>query len=469
MILIIINVKGKKMLTNFRLKRYYFYILITIISLLLPWIKINGNQIFLLSFDEKKLHLMGVVFDMQELYLMPFLLMLLFIGIFGLTTALGRAWCGWSCPQTIFRVIYRDLIETKILKLRKRIQNKQKEPDYSKIENKIKKIVGIFIWSLLAFVAASNFMWYFIPPEIYFQYLLNPIDNPITIGFVISLTLFLIYDVVFLQEKFCIYVCPYARVQSILFDEQTITPIYDKKRGGEIYNEKKEKQIFNLKELSKEEECTTCEKCVTVCPTHIDIRKGMQLECINCLECVDACSSVMTKLNKPSLVEWNSKQEIETKKKTNYFRKSILAYIGTISLILLILILMASKKEYMLLNINKGNEVYSIKKDSVDNSYIIFLQNTDNKKHTYKIEISNKDIKIVRPKKEIKLKAGEKRKEILILRTKKDLSKFQSKDTILQIKIISYAIDNKEKIKVERKAIFIHPNSKILEEKRKNN
>ncbi|HHH50900.1 MAG TPA: 4Fe-4S binding protein, partial [Campylobacterales bacterium] len=102
---------------TYRIKRYYAYIIATIFSLILPFITIGGNHIFLLSFDKKQLQLMGVAFDMQELYLMPFILMLLFLGIFAVTAIGGRAFCGWACPQTIFRVIYRDLIETKLLKL----------------------------------------------------------------------------------------------------------------------------------------------------------------------------------------------------------------------------------------------------------------------------------------------------------------------------------------------------------------
>ncbi|WP_279128849.1 4Fe-4S binding protein, partial [Helicobacter winghamensis] len=85
-------------------KRYVMYLITTIIVFAIPFIQINGNQIFLLSFDHKQLHLLGVAFDMQELYLMPFLLILMFLSIFFLTTLAGRVWCGWACPQTIFRV-----------------------------------------------------------------------------------------------------------------------------------------------------------------------------------------------------------------------------------------------------------------------------------------------------------------------------------------------------------------------------
>ena len=116
---------------NYSKKRYITYALITIFTITLPFIKINGNHMLLLSFDKLEFHLLGVVFNMNELYVMPFLLMFLFIGIFAMTAIFGRVWCGWACPQTIFRVIYRDLIESTILDLR-RIKNKQKDIDYNK-------------------------------------------------------------------------------------------------------------------------------------------------------------------------------------------------------------------------------------------------------------------------------------------------------------------------------------------------
>ena len=226
--------------TPYRYRRYVGYILATVIALSLPFIRINENHIFLLSFDKKQLHLLGIAFDMQELYLMPFLLMLLFLGIFAVTSLGGRAWCGWACPQTIFRVIYRDLIESTLLGLR-RIKNKQKEPDLSKAENKTKKIIGIVIWSCLALIAASDFMWFFVPPEDFFAYIQNPQEHLFLIGFVLCIAGFLIYDVVFLKEDFCVYICPYSRVQSVLYDNDTVQAIYSTNRGGIIYMNKKKK------------------------------------------------------------------------------------------------------------------------------------------------------------------------------------------------------------------------------------
>ncbi len=456
---------------SYRVKRYWFFVGMTVVSLILPWITINGNHLFLLSFDKLKLHLAFVQFDMQEMYLMPFILMIGFISVFGMTVLGGRVFCGWICPQTIFRVIYRDLIETKILKLRKRIKNKQKEPDWTKPENKAKRIVAIAMWSLLSLLATANFLWFFVPPEDFFPYLANAGDHMVLVGILVITTLFLIVDVVFFKENWCVYVCPYSRIQSVLYDEDTVMAIYDPHRGGEIYNDAKQKQFTKQKELQAVEpaaECTTCESCVTVCPTHIDIRQGLQLECINCLECVDACTEVMGALGKPSLVRWSSEKEVLYQKgKTHYLRPKIIGYAVVLVIIMVVLGMMGSKKEHMLLNINKENRLYSVEKAhdgiiTVENDYIFLLQNTQDKDHRFYFDIETPKgmegkIKILQPSKPFTVHPGVKKKKIVRLYTTEELVKDDRKDTVIPITIHAYALDEKEKIAVDRQSTFIFP------------
>jgi len=473
--------KGIDIPTPWRIKRYYVYVLATIVSLALPWIVIDGNHFFLLSFDNMQLHLAFVKFDMQELYLMPFLLMLMFLGIFGMTVMGGRVFCGWVCPQTVFRVIYRDLIETKILGLRGRIKNKQKEPDMSKPENKVKKVIAVLMWTVLALVAGADFIWYFVPPEDFFRYIQNPSEHMTMLGFVGGVAAFLIYDIVFMKENFCIYVCPYSRVQSVLYDEHTVMALYDMHRGGNIYDghEKKYNKQKEIQVTEPHAECTTCESCVTVCPTHIDIRQGLQLECINCLECVDACTTVMGKLGKPSLVTWSSDYEIvDQKGKTKYFRPKVLAYIGLLTGIAIILGMMGSTKEHMLLNINKETRLYSTKviadgKTRVDNSYIFLLQNTESKKMKFYFDIippkgMEGKIVIATPSKPFYATPGMKKKKIVTLRTTEHLATDVRKDTIIPITIHAYALDangtKSERVSVIRKSIFIYPKESILKQ-----
>ncbi|HHS92704.1 MAG TPA: cytochrome c oxidase accessory protein CcoG [Campylobacterales bacterium] len=451
--------------TPYRIKRYYVYIALTIFSLSLPFITFDGIHVFLLSFDKKELHLMGTLFDMQELYMMPFLLMLLFIGIFAATAVGGRVFCGWACPQTIFRVIYRDLIETKLLGMRKRISNKQKEPDYTTKENATKRLIAITLWTLLSFVAAANFLWFFVPPEDFFAYIMNPTEHMILIGFILGIVAFLVYDVIFLKEDWCAYICPYSRVQSVLYDENTLQAIYNPVRGGEIYNDTKEKIVFKQKDLAEEQnECTTCEKCVTVCPTHIDIRKGLQLECINCLECVDACTTVMGKLGKESLVQWSSNNTAYEGKETKIMRPITYLYAGALALIFVAMIFMSGEKEYMILDINKGNRLYKVEGTTVSNDYLMLFKNTEPNTHTYKLKVVGEyadKIKIKRFK-ELTLKSGKSSKEVVILSTNENLGKNKTTDTMLKVQLKAYSTTEPERVKLLKEVSFVYPSEEKL-------
>ncbi|AXX85837.1 cytochrome c oxidase accessory protein [Malaciobacter marinus] len=437
-------------------KRYLNFFAITIFTLVLPFITINGNHMLLLSFDRMEFHFLGFAFEMQELYIMPFLLMILFIGIFATTAIGGRIWCGWACPQTIFRVIYRDLIESKIFNLR-RIKNKVKDVDYSKTENKIKKILSISLFGILSLIIATNFMWYFIPPEDFFRYMQEPKDHVFMVMFIVTVALFLVYDIVFTKEHFCTYVCPYSRIQSVLYDDNTIQAIYNTNRGGEIYKNG-EKTIFKAKQLQEHEECTACEACVKICPTGIDIRKGLQVECINCLECVDACTSVMGKLGKKTLVDWGSTNEVINDKKTNYFSIRNIMYYVAIGICFVLLVISASKKEYFLLNVNKTTKLYNIKEDGhVTNNYLLTIQNRDKKAYTFDIKIlDNKNFTLKRFK-PFKLGIDKRVKKVLILETKKRLFLSDKKDTPIDVKIVMFAKENPKEVFKEQTISFIYP------------
>ena len=439
-------------------KRYFTYVLITIITLVLPFIRIDGNHFFLLSFDHKKLNILFTSFDMQELYLMPFLLVIFFLSIFFVTTLGGRVWCGWSCPQTIFRVIFRDLLQTKIFKIRGNIKDKQRPgKNYP-----VRKALSVAIFALIAFVAASNLLWYFVPPEDFFAYLQNPAQHKLLFGIVTGFALFLIFDVCFLAENFCVYVCPYARIQSTMFDHDTIQVIYDERRGGRVFD-----GAAKLGKKPVAGECIGCEACVSVCPTHIDIRRGMQLECINCLECSDACAAVMGKKGEPSLISWTSAHSLDTGKKVQYFRFRTIAYMVIILAFAIALGFMSAKKENMLLNINRNTELYHIVADGekirVQNAYIFLIQNTDNKAHSYTFSLSDPRIEFVRPKNEIKLEAGAKRKIVVILETKERLIEESMHDTPMDITITAVASDEPERIRVERHTRFVYPKMSEIE------
>lgn len=436
-------------------KRYFAYTIITLFILTIPFITINGNHLLLLSFETFEFHFIGIAFSASEFYIMTFLLMLLFIGVISLTSILGRIWCGWACPQTIFRVIYRDLIEGTLLDLRK-IRNKQKGINYSKRKNIFKKILAIFIWSILSIVIATNFALYFVAYEDFFIYMHNPLEHIFMIMFILGLATFIVFDIVYLKENFCTYICPYSSTQTVLYDDNTKHVIYDNNRGGQIYD-KNIKSIFNIKQFSQNEECTTCESCVKVCPTNIDIRKGLQLECINCLECADACTTVMGKLGKKSLINWGSNNSVLYKIKKSLFSKRNIMFFVLLMASVFFSIYYASQKQHVLVNSYKSGSLYRVDKNGlVFNSYIIAVHNTKKKSYTYDIKLQDdKNFRIKRFK-SFKLQANKRRKKVLVIERINKLASSSKDVTNVQLNIIIFAKEDAQ-IKAINELAFIYP------------
>ncbi len=445
-------------LKSFRLKRYIGFVLISLALLITPFIRIDGAHLFLISFEHKQLHFLGKIFSAEELQILPFMVILLFIGIFFITTSLGRVWCGWACPQTFLRVLYRDVIETKIFKLHKKISNKQESPKNTP-SYKIRKVLSVLLFAPVVAGLMMLFFFYFIAPEDFFSYLKNPSEHPVAMGFWLFSAAVVLFDIVVVAERFCIYLCPYARVQSVLYDNDTLNPIYDEKRGGALYDNQGNLYPLSPKKRSAENECVNCLHCVQVCPTHIDIRKGLQLECINCLECVDACTITMSKYNRPSLIQWSSTNATNTRQKVRLVRLKTIAYMGVIAIVIVLLVITSFKKEHMLLDINRNSDLYETRLQGyVDNDYVFLFHNTDNKDHEFYFKIlGQKDIKIKKPLTPIMVKAGQKIKVVVILRKPlKSAEQKRTKDTLTPITIQAYSTDDKN-IMVERESVFIVP------------
>jgi cytochrome c oxidase accessory protein FixG len=292
-------------------------------------------------------------------------------------------------------------------------------------------------------------MLYFVPPEDLFLYIQNPKEHVILVMFILSITTFLIYDIVFMKEHFCTYVCPYSRIQSALYDDDTKQVIYNTNRGGDIY-QNGQKSIFDIKQFVANEECTTCEACVKVCPTNIDIRKGLQVECINCLECSDACSTVMGKLGKKSLIYWGSTNIVLKDKISKIFSKRNMAYILALVVCVFFTAFYMSEKEPFLVNINRTTGLYKVDNNgNISNNYVLTIQNRMDKSYTFELNVLDNDFYVKRYS-PLKLDAQKRAKTVLVIGTKQI-------NPTSKVQITLHAKEDKN-IKVVKELVFVYPN-----------
>lgn len=318
--------KPKGRFYNYR-KYLSYFLLIVLFGL--PWIKLNGEPFVLFNILERKFIILGIYFAPQDfhLFVIAMLIMILFIVLF--TVIFGRLFCGWICPQTIFmEMVYRRIeywIEgdyTAQQRLNKAPWNTQKV---------IKKVSKQIIFFVIAVLIANTFLAYIIGIDGVFKIATDPISRHMT-GFIAMIVFSFAFYFVFawLREQVCTTICPYGRLQGVMLDKNSLAVYYDHVRG---------EPRGRIKKNAKPEDpqlgdCIDCGLCVKVCPTGIDIRNGIQLECVNCTACMDACDEVMEKIDRPKgLVRIDSYESITNAKHKLINRRSI-AY----SIVLLLLI-----------------------------------------------------------------------------------------------------------------------------------
>lgn len=296
--------------------RYYnartiFTIIYLIVFLVLPWIKVGGEPLFLLDVLDRKFILFGKIFWPQDffIFMVGMLTFIVFIVVF--TVAFGRLFCGWVCPQTIFmEMVFRRVeywIEGDGDRQRKRSNRKW---DGNKILRRGGKHLVFFIMS---FIIANYFLAYLIGMD----HIVGYVRDGITAHWDVLVPLLIFTTVFFFvyswfREQVCLIVCPYGRLQGVMLDRDSIVVAYDHVRGEprKHYRRSEERNAGN---------CIDCLECVRVCPTGIDIRNGTQLECVNCTACIDACDSIMGKVQFPKgLIRYASENNIEKKEKLKF-------------------------------------------------------------------------------------------------------------------------------------------------------
>jgi cytochrome c oxidase accessory protein FixG len=232
------------------------------------------------------------------------------VGILVFTTAFGRLWCGWACPQTVMM----EMVFRKIEYLIEGDAPQQRELNRSPWHAKklFKKISKHGIFFALSFLVGNVLLSYLICWQALYQIITDPPAQHVTgLAFMVAFSLLFYGIFARFREQACTFICPYGRLQSLLLDENSIVVAYDYKRGEQRGPLRHEQKIGGRRTAGFGD-CVACNNCVTVCPTGIDIRNGTQMECVHCTACMDACDAVMTKTGSPrGLIRYASLNGIE--------------------------------------------------------------------------------------------------------------------------------------------------------------
>ena len=350
------------------------------------WISMDGQQLVYFDLPARQFHLFGITFWPQDFVLLSWILIICAFGLFTITNLAGRIWCGYTCPQSAWSFIYMWVEEKTEGSRHQRMKLDKAPMSAAKVR---KKALKHAIWLFIAFWTGLTFVGYFTPirelvPDLF---TLSGVNGwaLFWMGF---FTVATYVNAGWMREQVCIYMCPYARFQSVMYDSDTIAVSYDATRG-----EPRGKRTKHDDEEAAKGDCVDCSLCVQVCPTGIDIRDGLQYQCIGCALCVDACDSIMEKLNKPKgLIRYTSENELAGGK-LHVFRPRFFGYsFALVTMMGLLAYAVISRTPFELDIERDRGQLYQLTvNDTISNAYTLKLMNMSNEPHEYLISVEGLD------------------------------------------------------------------------------
>ncbi|MEA3292110.1 MAG: cytochrome c oxidase accessory protein CcoG, partial [Pseudomonadota bacterium] len=347
----------------------------------LPWINWHGRQGLLFDLPARKFHFFSITIWPQDFFYISALLIIAAFALFFFTALAGRLWCGYACPQTVWTEAFM-WIENRLEGSRARRMKLDKGPwNARKIRIKATKHT---VWLVFSLITGFTFVGYFTPIRELWQHVATFSTGPWETFWILFYGLATWGNAGFLREQVCIYMCPYARFQSVMFDPDTMIISYDEARGeprGARRKTAAEKKLGD---------CVDCGICVQVCPTGIDIRKGLQYECIGCAACVDACDEVMAKVDSPKgLIRYTTENALSGKG-THILRPRISVYGAA-------LLAVTAAVFWGLFHLNPvGLDVirdrlslfHETNQGLIENVYTLKVLNKDRMAHEFKVNVS---------------------------------------------------------------------------------
>ncbi|MGB0679543.1 MAG: cytochrome c oxidase accessory protein CcoG [Polyangiales bacterium] len=381
-------------------RRWLFPLLIAV-YVALPLVEIGGHPAVFLDIAARRFYLFGLVFNAQDAWLLFFLLTGIGFSLILLTTLLGRIWCGYGCPQTVFLEGVFRRIERAIEGPRAERLRRNKGP--WTVDKAWRKAIKHVIFFALSAAVAHIFLSYFVSvPRLLQMLRTEPWAHPTAFGWVAVVTGLTYFNFAWFREQVCLIICPYGRLQSALTDADSLVIGYDQKRGeprGHIRQQ-------------MEGDCIDCNRCVAVCPTGIDIRNGLQVDCIGCAACVDACDDVMRRVGKaPGLVRYDSLNGLDGKKK-RILRPRLWLYAVLGALGLTAASVALSQRHSFEANLLRATSVpYVISDGRVQNSLEVHVVNKDSDTRRFRLSAPQRGkLRYVFPVPEVELKALTSRK-----------------------------------------------------------
>jgi len=418
---------------------------------LIPWLQWNNQQAVLFDLPARKFYIFGLTFWPQDFFYLAALLIIAALSLFFFTALAGRLWCGYACPQTVWTEVFL-WIERKVEGSRNQ-QIKLDKQSFSLHKLGLKSLKH-FLWITLSAWTGFTFVGYFTPITGLGTSIAQLALGPWETFWIIFYSFATYGNAGWMREQVCIYMCPYARFQSAMFDKNTLIISYDEQRGESRGSRKKSS---NPEELGLGD-CVDCSLCVQVCPTGIDIRDGLQYQCIGCAACADVCDEVMQKMNyEKGLVRYTTQNIIDGKSST-ILRPRIIVYAVLLLLISSALVYSIATRIPLELDIIRDrNALYRETNEGlIENIYTLKLINMDTQEHSYQLAISGLDNMVfIKPKSPIKINAG----EVINYPVRIQIDPVNLSKTINTIHFELRAID-KVNLTVTEKARFIGPTAR---------
>ncbi|MBC8366582.1 cytochrome c oxidase accessory protein CcoG [bacterium] len=357
---------------RWQVRKDILFAFLVVVYVGLPWLQVGGHPAVHVDIPGRLAYLFGLSFSNQDFYLLFFPLVGIGFGLFVLTALWGRIWCGYACPQTVFMEgIFRKLERLIEGPRDKRIKRNLGPWTGGKLGRKAFK--WIFFVGISAGIAHA-FLSYFIPArELYSIIWQGPAGHGVAFGWTIFWTVLMSFNFLWFREQTCLVICPYGRLQSALIDDDTVVIGYDENRG-----EPREKGV------DKGGDCIDCFRCVAVCPTGIDIRAGLQMECVGCANCIDACDDMMERIGKPKgLVRYDSFKGLSGLKR-RFFRPRVYGYMA-FALIWFVgaFLAIGQRSNFEAKSVRSSGLPFQLVGDDLRNLYTLHIQNKTDEPRVY--------------------------------------------------------------------------------------